>query len=152
MKKTLFLILVLCCLPVLACGLLEPEVEGCGPDAMAGCAVVRGVVTDSVGTPLSGITVAARYPAREGCCWGVHDETGKSGTYWLSIGKDTPRADPNQPDTVSVYLIAFTKALGAIDTVLAIVEFGGDWPVTEVDLILPLPTASRAALSGTGVH
>ena len=139
MRKTLFSILVFCFLPFLACGLLGPEEEGCGAGAPFGCAVVKGVVTDSVGAPLSGITVGPRYHGREGCCWTVYDDTGKSGRYSLSLGKGIMREseDSNLPDTVSVYLLAFTKALGAIDSVLSIVQFGGDLPVTEVDLILP---------------
>ena len=120
-----------------ACDLVVAEDEGCyAGEFPARCAVVEGVVTDSAGVRLSGITTGPRFIADD-CCATTYTSTDASGRYSLRIIRPVLRFDPSE-DTLTLFVGAARAGEGWIDSVMTFIDFTDPEFVHEVNLIVPV--------------
>ncbi len=126
------------CVFQVGCGLTEPE-ESCqtGGHGVYGCALVRGVVSDSSGNPLRFYSVLPRYLDGRGCGDTPIEVTDKEGKYALRLRFHCPSPGMLElADTMTIYVRASRGAVGGRDSVLAKINIG-DWPETVVNFLLP---------------
>ena len=116
------------CASLAACGLVGPEEDRCregGEFISLGCAIVRGVVTDSAGEPAPGVSVGPRVVANDCCSW-TFDTTDQRGEYSVRIDRFSGiRSIDSPPDTLSIYVRLGEAGLGWLDSVPALITLGG---------------------------
>lgn len=129
------------CAALASCGVLDPEPEedtcSAGEFLSLGCAIVQGIVTDSAGAPLSGISVGPRY-GEDRCCTTNYSTTGPTGEYSFKIDRVSGLSpDDPVPYTVSMHVIAGRAGVGWLISVPKVVTFGGRPVVNEVNITMP---------------